>query len=68
MNCGKRARVSRVQELQKVEGFAAANFPKNDAVRAVAEGRFQEIANGYCWKAVLFAAGFKARPLTELLI
>src|ERR1700693_5435916 len=35
---GKRPRVPGVQELQQIEGFATANLPENDAVRAVAEG------------------------------
>ena len=33
--------------------------PKNDSVGAVAEGRFQEVADGHCGKAVLFPASFK---------
>ena len=49
----------RVQELQEIEGFASANLPQNDTVRAMAEGCFQEIANGHCRKAVLFPACFK---------
>ena len=30
-----------VEELQEIERFAAANLTENDAVRAVAEGRFE---------------------------
>src|SRR5580704_12875716 len=55
----ERAGVSRVQELQQIERFAAANLPEHDSVRAVAEGSLQEIANGYCRKTVLFAARFE---------
>src|SRR5258707_13677118 len=52
--------VTGVQELQEVEGLSAADFAQNQSVRAMAEGRLQEIANSHCRKAVLFAAGFKA--------
>ena len=52
-----------VQELQKIEGFAAANLAENDAVRAVAEGCLQEIADGHCRKAVLFAASFESNEV-----
>ena len=48
-----------VQELQKIEGFAAADLPENDSVRAVAEGGLQQVANGDGRKAVLFAARFE---------
>ena len=37
MNRAKRSGVSGVQELQEIEGFAATDFPENDAVGAVAE-------------------------------
>ena len=49
-----------VQELQEIEGFAAANLPENDAVRAMAESSFEEIADGHCRKAVLLPACFKS--------
>jgi len=45
--------------LQEIEGFAAPNFAQHDPVRTMAKGRFEEIADGHCRKAVLFAAGFK---------
>ena len=59
MNRAKRSGVPGVQELQEIEGFAATDLSENDAVGAVAEGSLQEIADCYCRKAVLFAAGFK---------
>src|SRR6266404_5376538 len=59
MNGGQRARMTRVQELQEIEGFAAPNLPEHDSVRAVAEGSLQEIADGHSRKAILFAACFK---------
>src|SRR5580700_9625828 len=59
MDGGQRAGVPSVQELQKIECFGTANFPENDPVRAVPEGSFQEIANGHCRKAILFAARLK---------
>src|SRR5229473_8440652 len=59
MDGGQRAGVPGVQELQEIEGFATANLSENDAVRAVAEGSLQEIANSHCRKAVLFPARFK---------
>jgi len=48
--------VSGVEELQKIESLASANFSENDAVRPVAKCRFQEIANSHGGDAVLFAA------------
>ena len=51
------------RSCKKIEGFAAANLTKNDAVRAVAEGCFQEVADGHCRKAVLFPAGFKPNEI-----
>src|SRR5258708_2965147 len=59
MDGRQRPRVPGVQELQEVEGFATTNLPEHDTVRPVAEGRFQEVTNGHCRKAVLFPAGLE---------
>jgi len=51
--------VSGVQELQEIEGLAAANLAQDDTVRAMAKGRFEEIADGHCRKTILFPECFK---------
>jgi hypothetical protein len=52
--------VTGVKELQEVESLSASDLTQDQSVRAVAKGCFQEIADGHCRKAILFAAGFKA--------
>src|SRR5271168_1088528 len=52
-----------VQELQQIEGFAAANLPEHYAVRAVAESSLEEIADGDCRKAILFAASLESNEV-----
>src|SRR5713226_3776548 len=63
MDGGQRAGVPGVQELQEIKCFATANLSENDAVRAVAEGSHEEFADGDCWKAILFTAGFKPNEI-----
>ena len=41
MNSGECTGVASIQELQEVEGFAAANLPEDDAIRPVAKRRLQ---------------------------
>src|ERR1700730_2896068 len=55
--------MSRVQELQEIEGLASADLAQNQTIRAMTEGCFQEVANRYGGKAVLFAAGFKPNEI-----
>jgi len=55
--------VASVEELEKVESLAAANFTKDDPVGAVAESGFEEIANGYCGKAGLSLAGLESNQV-----
>ena len=52
--------MTRVQELQKIECFAAANLTEYDPVWPMAEGRFQEITNAHSRQTVLGLPGFKA--------
>ncbi len=53
------ARVTRIEKLQEIESLAAAYLTKNDPVRAVTEGGFQQIADAHCRKAVLRLARLK---------
>lgn len=52
-----------VEELEKVESFAAANLAQNDSVGAMAEGGFEKVANGYCGEAGLSLAGLEANQI-----
>src|SRR5437660_1484366 len=54
------AGMASIQGLQEVEGFATTNFPDNDPVRPVAQTGLQQITDGDCGNAVLFAAGLEA--------
>ena len=51
------------RSCRQIEGFAAANLPENDAVRAVAEGCLQQISDSDSGKAVLFAASLESNEV-----
>src|SRR5208283_2018192 len=53
------ARVTGIEKLQEIERLPAAYLPKNDPVRAVAEGCLQGVAYAHCRKAVLWLARLK---------
>ena len=59
MNGGQRPRVTRIQKLQKIEGFTAANLTEQYSVRAVTKSGFEQVADRYAGKAVLRVACFK---------
>ena len=53
MNGGECPRVTRIQMLQKVEGFTAANLTEQYSVRAVTKSGFEQVADRYARKAAL---------------
>ena len=56
-------RVTRIEKLQEIKGLAAAYLSKNDPVGAVAKGRFQEVADAYCRKAVLWLSSLETNEI-----
>jgi len=60
MDGRQRPRMPCVQKLQQVESFATTNFANDEAIRAMPECRFQQIAYRDGRKSVLFAPGFKS--------
>src|SRR6266852_747597 len=52
--------MTRVEELQEIEGLTAANFAEDDPVWAMAERCFQEVTDAHSRQSVLWLPGFKA--------
>ncbi len=59
MNGGQCPRVTGIQKLQKIEGFASANLTEQDPVRAMTKSGFEEVADRYARKAALRMARLK---------
>ena len=59
VNGGKCPRVTRIQKLQKIEGFTATNLTEQDTVRAVTKSGFEQVADRDARKAVLRVAGLE---------
>jgi hypothetical protein len=55
--------VTCIEKLQEIERFAAAYFTKDDPVGAVAKGRFQQVTDTYCRKAVLWLPSLETNEI-----
>jgi len=56
----------RVKDLQKVKGFAAADFTDNDPVGLVSERSFQQITDCHCWNLTLENNGIVPSIVADL--
>src|ERR1700677_2017492 len=59
MNRAKAPGVSCVEQLEKIERLAPANFSKNQPVGPMPKRRFEEISNTDGWQAVLWLSRFE---------
>ena len=55
--------MSCVQELQKIERFASADLPQNQAIWTVSKGSLEEITDGHSGNAILFPACLEANEI-----
>jgi hypothetical protein len=57
------ARVTGIEKLQEIKSLAAPYLTKDDPVRAVAEGRLQEVTDTHCWQTVLRLSGLETNEI-----
>ena len=60
---GQTPGVARVEQLQEIKGFPAANLSQDDSVGPVPKRRFQQVADGDGGKIVLRRSGFEAHEV-----
>ena len=52
-----------IEKLQEIESLASTYFTQDDPVRTVAKGRFQQVTDAYCRKAVLWLPSLETNEI-----